>query len=201
MKTKLILTFGLLAASFTASAAVVTMTSSPASRVRLEGDSTIHPFWSEASSFTAVLTLDAPGTAAAAVSAAVSEGKPATLRVTIPVANLKSEHSGLDKNLRKALMADKHPDIVYTLDRYQILSGKDALRLETWGTLTIAGKTQPEVLKASATIVSDRFVIDGEQSLLMTDFGVKPPTMMLGAVKTADKIVVKYHLVFEPANK
>lgn len=198
MRTKFILTFGLLATSLTAGAAVVTLTPSSESRVRLEGDSTLHPYWSEASSFTAVLTVEAPGATAAAVSAAVAEGKPATLKVTIPVANLKSEHSGLDKNLRKALAADKHPDIVYALDRYEILPGKDALKLGAWGTLTIAGKAQSEVLKASATIAADRFVIDGEQTLLMTDFGVKPPTMMLGAVKTADKIVVKYHLVFEP---
>ncbi len=199
MKTKCLLTFGLLATSLAAPAAVVTLTPSSASRVRLEGDSTLHPFWSEASLFTAVLTVDAPGTTAAAVSAAVAEGKPATLRVAIPVANLKSEHSSLDKNLRKALSADKFPDIAYTLESYGIAPGKDGLVLGAKGALTIAGKTQPEVLKATATLVEGRFVIDGEQSLLMTDFGVKPPTMMLGAVKTADKIVVKYHLVFESA--
>ena len=29
----------------------------------------------------------------------------------------------------------------------------------------------------------------------MTDFGVKPPTMMMGTIKTSDRIVVKFHLV------
>jgi|CXWL01.1.fsa_nt_gi polyisoprenoid-binding protein YceI len=197
----IILTFGLLATSLAASAAVVTLTPSPESRVRLEGDSTLHPFWSEVSSFTAVLTVDAAGATAAAVSAAVSAGKPVTLSVTIPVANLKSEHAGLDKNLRKALSVDKNPAIVYTLESYEVLAGKDGLMLAARGSLSIAGKTRPEVLKASATIVDGGFVVDGEQSLLMTDFGVKPPTMMLGTVKTADKIVVKYHLVFEPVKQ
>ena len=197
----IILTFGLLATSLAASAAVVTLTPSPESRVRLEGDSTLHPFWSEVSSFTAVLTVDAAGATAAAVSAAVSASKPVTLSVTIPVANLKSEHAGLDKNLRKALSVDKNPAIVYTLESYEVLAGKDGLMLAARGSLSIAGKTRPEVLKASATIVDGGFVVDGEQSLLMTDFGVKPPTMMLGTVKTADKIVVKYHLVFEPVKQ
>ena len=42
-----------------------------------------------------------------------------------------------------------------------------------------------------------RAVIDGEQPLLMTDFGVKPPSMFLGTVKTQDRIVVKFHLELE----
>ena len=96
MKNKILLTLGLLASALSAGAASVTLTPSPASRVRLEGDSTLHPYWSQTSAFTAVLTVDADTATAASVAAAVAAGKPATLTVTIPVANLKSEYSGLD---------------------------------------------------------------------------------------------------------
>ena len=65
--------------------------------------------------------------------------------------------------------------------------------------MTVAGASQPAVLKATATVSGSLFVVEGEQVLLMTDYGVKPPVMMLGAVKTANKIVVKYRLEFEPA--
>lgn len=199
MKIKTFLTLGLLAASLSANAAAVVLTPTPSSRVRLEGDSTLHPYWSEASRFTAVLTMDADAATAAAVSAAVAAGKPATMTVTIPVANLKSEHSGLDKNLRKALSAAKHPDIVYSLERYEAAPLKDGLRLGVKGALTIAGASQPAVLNATATVSGSLFIVEGQQALLMTDFGVKPPVMMLGAVKTANKIIVKYRLEFEPA--
>ena len=32
----------------------------------------------------------------------------------------------------------------------------------------------------------------------MTDFGVKPPTMIMGTIKTADKVSIKYHLELAP---
>lgn len=196
MKNIILPMFLLLAASL-ASAAPVTLTPSAQSRVRLEGDSTFHPYWSETSSFTATLTVDADTPTASAVATAVAAGKPVTMLVTIPVATLKSEHSGLDKNLRKALTADKIPDIVYTLESYEAAPAKDGQLLGVKGTLAIAGATQTAVLKATATVSGALFVVEGEQTLLMTDFGVKPPVMMLGAVKTANKIVVKYRLEFE----
>lgn len=199
MKTRILLILGLLAAAPAANAARVTLTPSAASRVRLEGDSTLHPYWSQTSAFTAVLTVDADAPTAAAVSAAVAAGKPATMTVTIPVADLRSEHAGLDENLRKALSADKHPGIVYVLERYEAAPFKDGLRLGVKGALTVAGTSQPAVLAATATVSGNLFVVEGEQTLLMTDFGVKPPVMFLGTVKTADKIVVKYRLEFEPA--
>lgn len=200
MKNITLLTLGLLMTTLAAGAASVSLTPSPASRVRVEGDSSLHPWWTHTSSFTAILSIDADAATASSVSAAAAAGKPATMTVTIPVANLKSEHSGLDKNLRSALSAGKHPDIVYTLERYDAAPVKGGgLQLDVQGGLAIAGASHPEVLKATATVEGGKFVVDGEQTLLMTDYGVKPPTMMLGAVKTANKIVVKYRLEFEPA--
>jgi polyisoprenoid-binding protein YceI len=193
---KLCLTLALLATALSAAAAV-TLSPTSASRVRIDGDSSLHPWFAETGAFTAVLTVDADAATSASVAAAVAAGKPATMTVTIPVAGLKSEHSGLDKNLRKALSADKHPDVVYTLERYEAKGS----RLSVGGKLTIAGETQPAVLVATAAVSGSLYVVDGEQSLLMTDYGVKPPVMMMGAIKTANKIVVKYHLEFEPVKQ
>ncbi len=198
MKNKLLLTVVLLAAALSADAARVTLTPSLASRVRVEGDSSLHPWWSQTSSFTAVLTVDADAATSVAASAAVRAGKSVTMTVTIPVSNLKSEHSGLDKNLRVALSADKYPNIIYTLERYEASPLKEGTLLSVKGALAIAGSTLPSVLKATATVSGSLLLVEGEQTLLMTDYGIKPPTMMLGTVKTANKVVVKYHLEFEP---
>lgn len=199
MKHTLTFLLALLTAAPIANAVSVTMTPSSSSRVRLEGDSTLHPFWSQSSSFTATLTVEAAEATAVAIAAAVAAGKPAAMTVTIPVASLRSEHSGLDKNLRKALLADKHPDIAYVMERFEATPLKDGQTLEVQGTLTIAGRPAPAVLKATAAVSGSFFVVEGEQTLLMTDYDVKPPVIMLGAVKTANKIVVKYRLEFEPS--
>lgn len=195
MKTKLLLTLALLAAASSADARNFTMTPSSSSRVRLEGTSNVHPFSSESSSFTAVLTLDADAQTPAAAASAIAAGRPAALTVSIPVASLKSERSGLDKNLRNAMSANKHPDVVYALESYE--AAGTALTVK--GTLTIAGVARPEVLKATATFSGGLLIVDGEQAFLMTDYGIKPPTMMLGAIRTGDRIVVKYHLELTPS--
>ncbi len=197
MKHKVLTVLTLMIAALSANAASVTLTPSSSSRVRLEGDSTLHPYWSQTSSFTAVLTIDAGAATLPAVAAAVAAGKPATMTVTIPVTNLKSEHAGLDKNLRKALSADKHPDIVYAMEGYVAAPSMGGQSLAVKGALSIAGTSAPAVLRATATVSGNVYLIEGEQTLLMTDYGVKPPVMMLGAVKTANEITVKYRLEFE----
>lgn len=199
MKQNLLLVLGLILGALGANAAIVTLTPSSESRVRLEGDSTLHPYWSQASSFTATLTVDADAPTPAAVAAAVAAGRPATMLVTIPVTSLKSEHSGLDKNLRRALLADKNPDIVYVMERYEAASFREGQTLTVNGSLIVAGASVPAVLKATATVSGKFFLVEGEQALRMTDYGVKPPVMMLGAVKTANKVVVKYRIEFVPA--
>jgi hypothetical protein len=39
---------------------------------------------------------------------------------------------------------------------------------------------------------------EGELPLLMTDFGVKPPTALLGTLRTDNKITVKFSLLVGP---
>ena len=53
------LTLALLAIALTVGAESVMLTPSPASRVRVEGDSSLHPWFTQTSSFTAMLTVDA----------------------------------------------------------------------------------------------------------------------------------------------
>lgn len=165
-----------------------------ASTVKLEGKSTLHPFESVCKEFALDMTL--PGDALPKSIEAQSQGG---MTVKIPVSCLKSEHGGLDKNLQKALGAKENPDIVFVMKGYKLEKEKDsgATSVAAWGDLTVAGKTQAETIKGSLTVKDGRTVIDGEQPLLMTDFGVKPPTMMMGAVKTENRVLVKYHLELE----
>lgn len=164
------------------------------STVELNGTSTLHPFEATCKDFT--LDMSMPGASLQKDIEAQAQG---SMTVKIPVACLKSPHSGLDKNMQKALDAKNNPDIVFTMKGYKLEKDKDsgATSVVAWGDLAVAGKTQPENLKGSLTAKDGRTVIDGEQPLLMTDFGVKPPTMMMGAIKTDNRVVVKFHLELE----
>jgi len=162
-----------------ATAGATTATLQPGSKLWLEGDSTLHPYRSDAE------RID--------LTAELERQKPSKLTVRIPIAALKSEHKGLDKNLQAALKAKDNPDIVFTLEKFEAAPGSD--EVTAIGNLTVAGATKEETIRAKVAWKDGRAVVDGQEPLLMTDFGVKPPTMMMGTIKTSDRIVVKFHLV------
>lgn len=175
-----------------ASASALDVRLSPASRVWLEGDSTLHAFSSTATAVDFTLSLaSAPGNVAEAVAGRAK----AAMTVRIPVAGLKSGSGGLDKNLQKTLKAAEHPAIVYTLKDYFVAG--DPPRINVSGDLEVAGVSRPVALEAAWKVAGGKATVEGEQALLMSDFKIKPPVMMLGAVKTADKVVVKFRLELE----
>jgi len=114
--------------------------------------------------------------------------------------SLLSGSSGLDKNAYSALKTDKHPDISYrsvssTISRIADGSYKISVR----GSLTIAGVTKVKNIEAICVSMSNGSQsCSGETKLLMTDFGVKPPVFMMGAMKTGNEITINYKMNYKP---
>lgn len=158
----------------------------------IEGDSTLHPYSSTSTALGLTMTLDQEKDETAA--AAAKRKKPAALTLTVPVSSLKSAHKQLDKNLQKALEADKNPEISFVLESYEVPAETPASVLAK-GKLSIAGKSKDVVVVGGLSEKDGRLVVEGRHELLMTDFGVKPPKMMMGAIKTADKVTVKFKLL------
>lgn len=168
----------------------------PQSKLWLEGDSTLHRYASMATqiSFFAEISSagvkgELPGT-----EEAVKRGLVRGLRVMIPISGLKSGKSGLDENLRRALKSGEHPEISFSMAGYRLEGAFPQDRVTAWGALSVAGVEKDVALRASIQWRDGLAVIDGEHSLLMTDFGVKPPKLMLGALRTDDRVIIKFHL-------
>jgi hypothetical protein len=162
-----------------------------ASRVWLEGTSTLHPF---SSTSTAVAVKLDPG--AAASPQEIAQHGPELFTVTIPVKTLKSGESGLDKNLYKAMQARAYPEIRFLLRHYAAAVGADDVPFKAEGQLTIHGVEKPVTLEGTGRTDSQTLVADGTYSLLMSDYGVKPPRLMLGMLKVGDRVVIRFHLQF-----
>lgn len=162
----------------------------PESKLWLEGDSTLHPFTSNATNFAVHIDVDAKGKP---LYTAIRDGEMKTLKVVVPIQHLKSGKKGLDKNLYKTLKAEEHPDIVFILSDYDISSSTAGVPLSVKGQLTVAGQTRPIDLIAQMTDGKD-VRIQGSEELLMSDYGIKPPTIM-GAIRTRDRIVVGFDLL------
>src|SRR5262245_44816873 len=74
----------------------------PASKLWLEGDSTLHRYSSKATK----IDFSSETLPAESLAEALKPGMVKSLKMTIPVQGLKSGESVLDRNLRKALKAE-----------------------------------------------------------------------------------------------
>ena len=156
----------------------------------LEGDSTLHKYKLNAKQFSVNFTLQE---AVGDVKKVVTSNEVKTFELRVPVTELSSGEKGLDDNMRKALQADKNPEIVFQLSTYQTTPAANGdFTAHMNGVLTIAGKQRTVTLEATATPSATGVRFVGTKRVLMTDYGVKPPVLMLGTLKTADAIDVKF---------
>lgn len=105
--------------------------------------------------------------------------------LTVPDGSLKSGKGGLDKNLRKHLGGD----VVFTMTKAEPPTYH--------GTLKIAGVEKPVTLKPDVSKDGGVYRVKGSHELKMSDFGIKPPAMMMGAIKTDDKVTVRFDVKLE----
>ena len=170
----------------------------PESRLWLEGDSTLHAYSSTATKVSVEGEIEGPATLKRTLIGLAREKGLKGLAFRIPVQGLKSGKAGLDKNMRRALKADEFPEIVLRLEAYILapqVAGAGIFQVRAAGRLEVAGKESTLELEAQASAADGRLRVRGVRELLMTDFGIKPPTMLLGALKTEDRVVVHYDLV------
>ena len=114
------------------------------------------------------------------------------VKVTVQADAISCKNGTMNRKTRKALHADTHPTIVFELTAAEIT---DAY-VQVSGNATVAGTTQPLMFHANAEALgTGRFRFTGEVPLLMSDFGIKPPTAMLGTLKTGDAITVAFDVV------
>ncbi len=121
-----------------------------------------------------------------------------SLTFVLEVEDLESDHSKLRKNAYKALKSDEFENIQYKLSSSIIFSEKGGYLLITFGELTIAGVTK-EIEMDVHVVVNENSTITctGTYHLKMTDYGVKPPSFMFGAMKTGDDITLEYAVVYK----
>ena len=176
--------------------AAFSLTLKEPSRIWITGDSTLHPFGSTATAVELNATFQNEGATAASMQTVASLDV-ANFEVSIPVEKMKSGERGLDKNMYKALKAEANPVIRFRLtDKRLGIDGSSAgpRSFTSAGDLTIAGKTNPIQLESTAEWAGDAVRITGSKHLKMSDYGVKPPTI-LGMIKVRDEVVVHYDLL------
>jgi hypothetical protein len=181
----------------------ISLVVAPGASLELDGDSSLHRYSAKAHGIEAGVGLDTTRVPTA-VEASDLEGLVRghfikTFHLSVPVDRLSSGEKGLDANMRKALKGDRYKQIRFQMDSYEVVGppGKATLTVVLHGRLSLAGVERKIDVTAAGVQVHGGLAISGSKDLLMTDYQIKPPTMMLGAIKTKDLITVKFNATLE----
>ncbi len=157
------------------------------SRFRIDGTSTVGT-WTCAAAEVA---------GAAHVPAAA--GARVTAEVTVGVRSFDCGVARMNQDFRQALRVDAHPAIRFVLDRAEVLAPE--ARPGAWVPVRVTGRLRLAGTERAVTIAAEgqrqgqgRVRVRGTHALRMTDFGVDPPTGMLGLVRARDHVTVAFAL-------
>ena len=118
-----------------------------------------------------------------------------SLVMSLPAESLKSEKAAMDKNAYNALKTDVNKQITFQLVSAKVV-GKT---IQCTGKLKIAGTTKQIDLEATYTMLSGGALqCKGSKKIVMTDYGVEPPSFMFGSVTTGDEITVSFDVTLAP---
>ena len=168
----------------------------PGSELTITGTSNVHDFSCKTNKFSAYIDVD-PGYTRDLTKIT----RPiVSVNVVIAVKSLSCGNKKMDENMYSTLKADQNQIIRYTLSGYDILNGSaTGFAAKTTGTLTIVGKSKVVAMTIEAAREDGgKATAQGEETLLMSDFGIKPPSFMFGTMKVGDQVKVKFNLKVGP---
>ncbi|MGZ3457046.1 MAG: YceI family protein [Archangium sp.] len=166
----------------------------PGGQWAIDGKSTVRDFTCTAHEVKASLT---PGEAGGVLAPEQLAGALREVRLEFPASRLDCGNETMNEHMSNALQARQHPTIRFQMSGYEVGAAKDGqVPLRIHGELTLAEVTRPVDLEALATPTPDGGLrVRGRYPLRMTDWGVHPPTLMLGTLKVAESVVLRFDFV------
>ncbi|MEJ5995039.1 YceI family protein [Pedobacter sp. Du54] len=115
---------------------------------------------------------------------------------SVAAKSLKSGKSSMDERTYKSIKATDFPKISYKLTSAEVTAVQaNKYSIQTTGILNIAGKTQTISMKVMALVNADNSIsCHGTEKLMLTDYGIEPPSFMFGAMKVGNNLVIKFDL-------
>lgn len=91
-------------------------------------------------------------------------------------------------NALKSLDAKKFPQIRFTAN--DVVKSAGGYRLT--GTVEIHGTSRPQTVDLTVADRGDEWAMSAQAAVTQSDFGVKPYSLLMGAVKVADEVVIEF---------
>lgn len=166
----------------------------PQSRLWIDGTSTVRSFSCKAGEVNAV--LDANGTDPI-VQLLTGEKAVKAVKVTVPAEKLDCGNGTMNEHMRKALKVDANKTIAFRMSDYDVAKEADGIAGTINGTLDLGGVSKEITMKAVGKSENGLLHVTGTYDLKMTDYGLKPPTLMFGRIKVGETVKVKYDLLLK----
>lgn len=145
-----------------------------------------HDLVLEARKWNGTVNVDADNPAGSSVEVTVDLNSLDIVNATGGVKPLSDkDKADIAKNIEKTLDTGKHPNVTF---KSTSVTGA-APTVTVTGDLTIKGNTRP----ATLTITADGDKVTGKTSIVQTEFGIKPFSAMMGALKVRDGIDLEFN--------
>jgi len=158
------------------------------SKITVSGTSNLHEWEEKVDKFDVSMQILPKGPAIAGISNVTFRSKSASVM---------SDNSIMTGKTHDALQVDKHPEILFRSSDISVpdLQG-GSLKGNLTGDIVLNGVTKRVVISYTGILSGDRLEISGSQILDMKDYNIKPPTALMGTLKTGDKVTVSFSLKF-----
>ncbi len=164
----------------------------PESQLWVEGTSTVRPFKCVASGVEADVVTTGEGAIGAL---AAGEKAVTTVVLRVPAARLDCANETMNSHMRKAIKADVNPLITFELGSYELAIAATGAQAKLAGTLSLGGATKPIALDVALVRDSAGALrVTGSYDLRMTEYGLKAPSLMMGAMKVKEMVKIGFDL-------
>lgn len=169
------------------------------SKMKIDGDSTLHVWTVESQIVGGYLELDP------SFVADPQKAKPGKINakasVTVPVRQLKSGKKGMDNVMHDALKVQANPRIEYRLIELALQetpkSADAPIKCDSKGDLAVAGVTNQVVMSITLTRVEpNRLKVSGSIPLKMSSFGIKRPGLV--GLTAKDDVTISFEWLTAP---
>jgi len=116
------------------------------------------------------------------------------ISITLLAESIKSEKKSMDKVAYKTLKTDTQKNIKY------VLKSAEKVNENTWtltGIYSIAGVAKELKTTVKANYVNGLINLQGTNKITFTQFGMKSPTAMLGAISTGEDLTLNFNINFK----
>lgn len=168
------------------------MTLANGSRLWFDGTSTLRSWTCTADKIESKIDAET------GVADAVLDGRKVagTLEVEFPVEKLECKNGTMNEHMRKALVATKYPEIKFDLSGYDLTKGTPP-GATVQGSLTMNGQSHPIAVPVQFVRADGALRVTGKVPLKMREWGVKPPTLMMGTIRVGEVVTVQFDLLLQ----